>query len=172
VHGSNFLVEVYFRTTPGHTGGVLVEKMRDAGYSLAVNDDGGVRFSVKSGAAAAEVNSQAKVNDGRWHHVVAEADRTAKTLTLYVDGKEEVSAAGIGDVSLANDADLHVGGTPQGRCLEGTLEFARIALGTLADAKTTIEELHAWQFDGPFLGDWNGRKPTGDKRHAGAIDSP
>ena len=45
----------------------------------------------------------------------------------------------------------------------------RISLGTLADAKTTIEELHAWQFDGPFLRDFLGRKPTG-RRDAGAIE--
>ena len=36
VHASSFLVEVYFRTEPGHTGGVLAEKMAGAGYSLAV----------------------------------------------------------------------------------------------------------------------------------------
>ena len=46
----------------------------------------------------------------------------------------------------------------------------RIALGTLADARTTIEELYAWQFDGPFLRDFTGREPTGARRDAGAIE--
>ena len=171
VRNSNFLLEAYFNTAPGHGGGVLMEKMGKAGYSLSVTGDGGVTFRVSGGAAAAEIASRAKVNDGRWHHVVAEADRAAKTLTLYVDGRREASGAGIGaEVSLANDADLFVGGTPEGRCLAGTFEFARIALGTLADAKTTIEEVYAWQFDGPFLRDWAGRKPANGKRDAGAIE--
>lgn len=46
VHASSFLVEVYFRTEPGHTGGVLAEKMAGAGYSLAVGGDGRLAFAV------------------------------------------------------------------------------------------------------------------------------
>jgi hypothetical protein len=171
VGDSNFLLEAYFNTTAGQGEGVLLEKMGTAGYSLTVNRDGGVTFLVKGGDVTAEIAGETEVNDGRWHHVVAEADRAAKTLTLYVDGKREASGAGIGaEVSLANDADLFVGGTPEGRCIAGTFEFARIALGTLADAKTTIEELYAWQFDGPFLRDWTGREPADAKRDAGAIE--
>ncbi|MBC8868453.1 MAG: hypothetical protein H8E44_03505, partial [Planctomycetes bacterium] len=171
VRDSNLLLEAYFNTTPDHGEGVLLEKMDTAGYSLTVDSDGGVTFSVSGGEVAARIASQTKVNDGQWHHVVAEADRVAKTLTLYVDGKREASGAGIAvGISLANDADLFVGGTPEGRCLAGTLEFARIALGTLADAKTTIEEVYAWQFEGPFLRDWSGRKPTDGIRDAGAIE--
>jgi hypothetical protein len=33
---------------------------------------------------------------------------------------------------------------------------------------TTIEELNAWEFDGPQMRDFNGRKPTG-ARSVGAI---
>jgi hypothetical protein len=143
----------------------------DAGYSLTVNDNGGVTFAVRGNDAAANLASRAKVDDGQWHHVIAEADRETKSLTLYVDGSQDASGAGVdADTSLANRADLYVGGTPRGRCLAGTFEFARIALGTLADARTTIEELVAWQFDGPFLGDWNGRQPADGKRDAGAIE--
>ena len=75
-----------------------------------------------------------------------------------------------GSVSLANDGDVNVGGTPEGRFLDGTLEFLRIAHGTLLDADTTIEELYAWEFDGPFLRDFTGRKPGGGRRNAGAIE--
>ncbi len=171
VLNSNFLLEAYFNTTPNHGEAVLLEKMGTAGYSLTLNSDGGVTFSVKGGAVATEIASATKVNDGQFHHVVAEADRVGKTLSLYVDGKREASGAGIGtEISLANDANLFVGGTPDGRCLAGTFEFARIALGTLADAKTTIEEVYAWQFDGPFLRDWGGHTPAGGRRDAGAIE--
>ena len=37
------------------------------------------------------------------------------------------------------------------------------------DTKTTIDELYTWQFDGPFLRDFTGRKPVG-RRDAGAIE--
>ena len=77
--------------------------------------------------------------------------------------------AGVGNVSIDNDSDLYVCGTPKGKCLKGTVEFVRISLGTLEDAKTDIEELYAWQFDGPFLRDFAGRKPEG-KRDAGALE--
>ena len=117
------------------------------------------------------IESKAKVNDGQWHHAIVEADREAKTLTAYVDGRKDASARGVdGSVSLANDGDVHVGGTPEGRFFDGTLDFLRIAQGTLADADTTIEELHAWEFDGPFLYDFTGRKLAGGRRNAGAID--
>lgn len=172
VHDSNFLVEVYFRTEPGSGGGVVVEKMGEAGYALALDADGRVAFAVKGSAGAADVSGKTRVNDGAWHHVLAEADRQARSLTIYVDGRRDATGSGVGpDVSLANDADLYVAGTPDGRCLAGTFEFLRICLGTLADAKTTIEELVAWQFDGPFLRDFTGRSPTGLRRDAGAIES-
>jgi hypothetical protein len=110
------------------------------------------------------------VNDGQWHHVIAERDARARALRVYLDGKLAVDLGGepVGG-SLANEADLLVGGGPQGRCLAGTVEFVRIALGTLADSRTTIEELYAWQFDGPQYRDFVGRKPAG-RRDAGAIE--
>jgi len=45
-----------------------------------------------------------------------------------------------------------------------------VSRGTLADAQTSIEELYAWQFDGPQLRDFNGRNFTGARRDAGAIE--
>ena len=37
--------------------------------------------SPKSDAGAQQVKSSAKINDGKWHHVIAECDRGAKKLT-------------------------------------------------------------------------------------------
>jgi hypothetical protein len=166
---SNLLIEVCFKTVPGHTGGVLMEKMKGGGYSLTLNVAGKLAFSVKGGAASALVESQGKVNDGRWHHAIVEADRQAKTLTVYLDGRKDASAAGVdATVSLVNDGDVCVGGTPEGRHFDGAIDFLRIAQGTLADADTTIEELYAWEFDGPQLRDFTGRKPSG-ARDAGAL---
>ena len=92
-------------------------------------------------------------------------------FAIYIDGKRDATGPGIGaDVSLANNADLYVGGTPKGRCLNGTIDFMRIARGTLADSRTTIEELYAWEFKGPFLDDFMGRRRSEDGGYAGAID--
>jgi Concanavalin A-like lectin/glucanases superfamily len=166
---SSFLIEVYFRTAPGHTGGVLMEKMKGEGYSLTVGATGKLSFHVKGASASAIAASEVKVNNGQWHHGLVEANRRARTLTVYVDGKKNGSADGVeGSVSLANDGDVYVGGTPEGRYLDGALDFLRIAQGTLSDADTTIEELFAWEFDGPQNRDFMGSKPTG-ARNAGAI---
>jgi hypothetical protein len=171
VYTSNLLIEIYFRTTPSHTDGVLMEKMKGNGYSLAIGPTGRLSFSVKGAGTAAAVESKSRVNHGQWHHAILEADRQTKTLTVYLDGRKDASARGVdGSVSLANDGDVYVGGTPDGRHLDGTLDFLRIAHGTLADADTTIEELYAWEFDGPFLRDFTGRKPAGTRRAVGAIE--
>ena len=170
IYDSNFLIEAYFRTEPGATRGVLVEKMKGSGYSLEVNGNGGVTFAINGGGESAKLNSAVAINDGKWHHIIAEADRSAKTLTLYINGRKDAQGSGISKaLSLENSGDLYVGGTPSGRCLNGTFEFLRISLGTLADAKTDIDELYAWEFDGPFLRDFAGRQPKG-KRDAGALE--
>jgi hypothetical protein len=148
-----------------------MEKMKGNGYSLTVSPAGRLSFRVKGPGASADVESQAMVNDGQWHHAIVEADRQVKTLTVYVDGRKDATAQGVdGSLSLANDGDVQVGGTPDGRFFDGMLDFLRIAHGTLADADTTIEELYAWEFDGPFLRDFTGRKLAGARRDAGAIE--
>ncbi|MBM4087948.1 MAG: hypothetical protein FJ276_00745 [Planctomycetes bacterium] len=170
VHDSNFLIEAYFKTEPGHVRGILCQKMGIAGYSLSVNPSGGITFAVQGPAKAARVRSTVAVNDGQWHHVVAECDRGSRTLVLYIDGAKNNEAPGIDNaMSLENESDLFVGGTPSGGCFHGTFEFLRISLGTLKDAKTDIAELYAWQFDGPFLRDFAGNQPRG-KRDAGALE--
>ena len=169
IHRSNLLIEVCFMTVPGHTRGVLMEKMNGSGYSLTVGASGQMSFQVKGEGGAGQVDGKTKVNDGRWHHAIVEADRQTRTLAVYVDGRKDATGAGVdGTVSLANEGDVHVGGTPGGRSLEGAIDFLRIAQGTLADADTTIEELYAWEFDGPQLRDFTGRKPSG-ARDAGAV---
>ncbi len=171
IHSSNFLIEAYFKTAPGQKDATLVQKMDDAGYALWVNEAGGVTLAARAAGARASLASRSAVNDGRWRHVVAEADRKAGTFTIYLDGKQDALGPGLGaDASLANGADLFVGGTPQGRNLDGAIDFLRIARGTLADSKTTIEELYAWEFDGPFLHDFTGRKRPAGGGAAGAID--
>ncbi len=178
VHTSNFLIEVYFQTAPGRTDATLIQEMGDGGFALRLNESGGVTLAARAAGANVGANnhspllaSHGVVNDGRWHHVIAEADRKAGTFTIYIDGKQDATGPGLGpDASLANGADLYVGGTPQGHNLDGAIDFLRLARGTLADSKTTIEELYAWEFHGPFLYDFTGRARPADGGTAGAID--
>ncbi len=168
IENGNFLIEVYFKAGAD---GLIVGKKQGAGYRLSLRE-GRARFEVAGdGGLRAELISQQQLADGQWHHLVAEADRQAKTLALYVDGKLVQRGAGLGPVSLANESDLFVGGSPDGDYLDGTLEFMRIARGTLADAFTTIEELYAWEFDGPARRDMSGAAVRGRGRDAGAIES-
>jgi VCBS repeat-containing protein len=167
VWDSNFCIEAYFQTESKDC--VLVQKMADSGYELTIDSSGRLLFTVKASGASSELKSRKKINDGKWHHVIAEADRSAKEFTIYVDGERDSSGLGIGNASINNDSDLFVCGTPNGKYLKGTVEFMRISLGTLKDAKTDIKELCSWQFDGPFLRDLTGRKPKG-KRDAGALE--
>jgi hypothetical protein len=171
IYTSNFLIEAYFKTAPGQTDATLIKKMNDAGYALRVNEAGGVTLAAQAVGARASLASLGAVNDGQWHHVIAEADRKTGTFTIYINGKQDARGPGLGaEASLVNGADLYVGGTPQGHNLDGAIDFMRIARGTLADAKTTIDELYVWEFNGPFLYDFTGRERPADGGEAGAID--
>jgi hypothetical protein len=170
---TSFLIEAYFQTAPGHTGGVLVAKMDDqAGWQLSINKAGGATLSLKAGSSAAQLPCGAKVNDGKWHHLIAEVDRAGKKGAIYVDGQKAAEGAvDLGDATLSNGGDLLVGKAGDGRFFAGAMEFLRIARGTLAEARTTIEELYDWQFDGPFLRDFAGQSPAGKARDAGAFEA-
>jgi hypothetical protein len=169
IHAGDLLIEVFLRAEGD---GLIVGKQKGSGYALALQEGRAVFRLAGEGGAGANLTSRASLADGRWHHLVAEADRQSRTLALYVDGKPDATGPGIGAESLANEGDLFVGGRPDGGHLRGALEFMRIARGTLADARTTIEELHAWQFDGPARRDMRGVPPQGRARDAGALESP
>lgn len=169
----NLLIEAYLQINPGQAAGLLVSKLADSGYQLALNRTGGVTFELRAGGQAAQLESKVRINDGKWHHVIAEVDRKSASGAIYIDGNKVAADAMQlpAGSSLSNDADLLVGGGPQQPCLAGSLEFLRIAQGTLADAHTSIEELYDWEFDGPFLRDFAGREPTGKARDAGAFEA-
>ncbi|MFO7956204.1 MAG: laminin G domain-containing protein [Candidatus Brocadiia bacterium] len=160
---NSFTVEAYLRTEDAD--GLIAGKSDDTGYALRVS--GGMpqmELSVAGGSLT--VTGTSRLADGRWHHVLAEVDRRAGKIALYVDGKAaslETDGA-IPRGSLSNEADFVVG-----KGLACTLDFLRVSRGTLADARTSIEELYAWQFDGPQFRDFAGHKPAG-KRDAGAIE--
>ncbi len=172
---NNFLIEVVFRTEPGHTDGTLVSKEKENGYRLAIDEHGALRvILVHNGQTVCSRTSSREVNDGDWHHVIAEVDRQAKQgIRIYMDGNAADGAfsGSMSTVSLSNSADFLVGRAPDGRFFHGALDFLRVSRGTLKDAKTTIEELYEWQFNGPHLRDFAGQPPAGDRRDAGALEA-
>lgn len=168
VRTENLQIEAVLKTASGHTGGTIAAKHDGkSGYALAIDDGGKAEFRISSAGRDAPVTSSARINDGEWHHVLAEVDRKAGRMTIYVDGKQagEAKCSLPAEASLDCKADFVVG---QG--IVGAIDFLRVCLGTLADARTDIAELYEWQTNGPFLRDFTGRKPVG-KRDAGALEA-
>jgi hypothetical protein len=161
---SNLLIEAYLRTSD--PAGTIAAKMGpEAGYSLELQNGRPALRIRMGGMDLMTVVGNVSVSDGAWHHVIAELDR-AKGVTLYVDGTAAAAVVVDSPITgtLANESDFVVGEE-----LACEIDFLRVARGTLADARTTIAELHAWQFDGPFLRDFTGAEPRG-RRDAGAIE--
>ncbi len=171
---SNMLVEVYLKAAKGSSG-VVVSKLSGNGYQLAVNKAGGVTFSVVGGGSKAELASGAIITDGKWHHVIAELDRTANTGAIYTDGvrsaKGSMTLGASGCQPVSNTGDFLVGKGNDGAYFTGAIEFLRVARSTLAESKTSIEELYDWEFDGPFLRDFAGKEPGAKGRDAGAFQA-
>jgi hypothetical protein len=174
---NNFILETFFKTVSGHTGGVLVSKFGSAGYGYQLDIDGSgyPRFSViNNGSPVYSKSGATVVNNTGWHHLLAEVDRQSSVVTIYIDGIVSSGSAtgsmpGSG-VSLTNTADFLAGKNKDGNYFSGTMDFLRVSKGTLADARTTIDELYKWEFDGPFLHDFAGNLPVG-KRDAGALET-
>jgi len=173
---NSFLIELYFRSVPGHTGGVLVAKKSATGYTLDIDSVGFARFTLhQDGNEIYSRSSSIIINDGAWHHLLIELKRPAPAeLTLYVDGARAMNFANgtlpLASVLITNSAQFFVGRGPGGNYFAGDIDFLRVARGTLADAHTTIEELYDWQFGGPFLTDFRGLPPNG-VRDAGPLES-
>lgn len=156
----DLLIEVHFRTEDAN--GALVEKITDAGYSLAlVNGQPELRF-VDSAGASYRASIEINLADGDWHHLLVELDRAGQAVRFYVNGRElTVTTDGnFPMASLSNESDFVVG-----RDLAVSLDFLRVAQSTLARSRTTIEELYQWQKNGPQYRDFAGR----DRRERNAI---
>ncbi len=173
----NLLIEAIVQLDAGQTNNAIAGKHDgQAGYRLFVNDAGKAVFEIASAGKKDTVVSTTPVNTGEWVHILAEVDRTAdgNTMRIYINGQQDAQATG-GSVtnadSLGNSADFIVGADNSlGNNLVGAMDFLRVAHGTLADAKTTIEELYAWQTNGPARYDLAGNPPQG-KRDAGALEA-
>lgn len=163
---SNFLIEVVFQTTAPT--GTLLQKWNNTGYALDLQD-GRLRLRLNDGSSELTATTRTPVNNGQWIHLLAEIDRNAG-VTIYLDGKksETTTTGTIPAGSLSTSADFQVGGGPGATPLAVSLAYLRVAQTTLAESRTSIEELRAWQFDGPQFRDFAGRKRD-DSSPAGAL---
>ncbi|MFO7956208.1 MAG: LamG-like jellyroll fold domain-containing protein [Candidatus Brocadiia bacterium] len=171
---TNLLVETILRTESGHVGGVIAGKHDgETGYGLFVGGRGRAVFEVASDGQAAGVATADPINDGEWHHLLAEIDRETGRMSIYLDGKLSAEAKANSlpaGSSLSNTADFIVGTDHAERAFfEGAIDFLRVAQGTLADAETDIAELYEWQTNGPVKYDFAGNPPVG-RRDAGALE--
>lgn len=172
---NNSILECYFKTEPGHTNGTIISKYGTSGYGyqLGLDASGNVVFSIMNNGIVSFSQSGSKViNDGNWHHVLVETNRQLATTTVYIDGVPANGAStGVMPISasLTNSDNFLIGKNKDGNFFAGTVDFVRISKGTLAAAKTTIEELYKWEFNGPFLRDFAGNEPIGN-RDAGALE--
>ena len=168
IASGNFLIEAVLQTSAKT--GTLVRKMAGGtGYHLDLTN-GAPRLIVTGGGQRFVATASRAISDGKWHHIVVEVDRkTGATFSL--DG-QKIAATTSGVLptgSLSNTGDFLVGGGENQAFFSGKLDFLRVARGTLADAKTSIGELYAWQFNGPQTRDFAGRPRTTQNNAAGAL---
>jgi len=158
---TGLVVELVAKFAAGAQGAVL----SSAGLSLALDASGGFVFTLGGAVVAAS----APVANGEWRHILCEYtghDAPTPELRVYIDGVSAgIAPCGV-EYPLPPNGVLTVGGGA-----EGALEFLRIALSSLAQSRTDIQELRAWQFDGPHLRDFKGRR-LNPGRPAGALDYP
>ena len=173
---NSFILESYFKTDPDQTGGVIISKFGSSGYGyqMDVNDEGYPRLSfMNNGSIEFSQSGSVAINDGNWHHLLVEVNRPSSLVTIYMDG---ISANGSSTgtipssaISLTNTSNFFVGKNKDASFFSGMIDFIRVSKGTIADAKTTIDELYKWEFNGPFLRDFAGNEPVG-KRDASALE--
>ncbi len=164
---NNLLVETIVRIDENTNSGDIVGKIQNGtGYRMFIENGGKPGLEIAANGASDQVVSSRALDDGNWHHVLAEVDRTTGISRIFVDGVfDNETEITLGKAaSLSNQGDFLVGNG-----FTGALDFLRICRGTLADALTTIEELYAWQADGPIKRDFVGVAPVG-RRDIGAIE--
>ncbi|MFW6217554.1 MAG: LamG-like jellyroll fold domain-containing protein, partial [Verrucomicrobiota bacterium] len=134
----NLLIEAMVKVEANRTDGYLANKQDGkGGYALMVNDHGKAQFSIGAEGKFSHVASDPSINDGDWHHVLAEVDRQSGRMTIYIDGEKagEAKADLAAETSIDNQADFTVGKSSAGDegHLVGDLDFLRVCHATLED---------------------------------------
>ncbi|WOO41654.1 sialidase family protein [Rubellicoccus peritrichatus] len=94
---------------------------------------GKLRFLVSDGPQEPNVMTPQKIDDGEWHHVAAVLDRSAKTMSIYVDYALAVSGTDTTVSSLHNSKAITIGmANTGGTRFNGDIDFVRISNSALA----------------------------------------
>ncbi len=170
---SGMIIEAHLKTDDSD--GNIVSKMADGvGYELAL-EAGELVFRVgtdagKTASVSISADALSPVGD-EWIHAVAEMDRDNRKLNLHLNGSEASASIELPNDftgSLGNPADFLVGGGPGQAYLAATFDFLRVSAASLAESMTTVEEIRAWQFDGPQYRDFAGHDRR-EQNAAGAL---
>ncbi len=168
----NMLIEMVIRIDEKCTDSPILSKYTNgSGYQLSINTAGQLHCQLSNTTTSGSSTSSTSFNDGQWHHILIDVDRN-KHIVFYGDGKLAPSTT-TGTLptttqSISNTAEVILGGNG----FTGSLDFLRVARGSLADAHTSIDELYNWQFNGPAQRDFTGALITDGKRDAGAFEYP
>jgi hypothetical protein len=167
----NFIIEAVVKTDIGGPIAGKREPSQDGtGYMLGISPKGIAFLDLGMGGKTTSWHAAKTINDGKWHHLLVEIDRTGSSINFFIDGvaSNDRANGALGRGSLKNGAAFLVGKN-NNAFFKGALDFLRVSKGSLKDAETTIGELYSWQFDGPFLKDYYG-KSNGKARDVGAIE--
>ena len=102
----SFTIQAWFQTD---VSGNQVIAARTGAYSLGVKDGKLSAWLMQDGGQFVEATGVTAATDAKWHHASAVFDRSAQTLTLYLDGKPDgvpQSIAGIGASSSPSPLTL------------------------------------------------------------------
>lgn len=124
---TDFTLSAWVRTT---SSGVVitqraVSNQLNGQVDLEVSANGRLRFWTYGGAESFNINSDVSVNDGTWHHVVAQ--REGREGRIYVDGR--LAGTGEGDIASLNPQhQITIGFDARGntRHFDGTLDEIRV----------------------------------------------
>ena len=102
----SFTIQAWFQTD---VSGNQVIAARIGAYSLGVKDGKLSAWLMQDGGHFVEATGVTAATDAKWHHASAVFDRSAQTLTLYLDGKPDgvpQSIAGVGASSSPSPLTL------------------------------------------------------------------
>lgn len=125
----SFTIATWFKTT-GTAFQRIISKGNYGntnGYLLA-SSGGTIVLAVGAGGSQAQsigLNTTAGLNNGQWHHVAAVVDRTANTVTVYVDGVRSTLAVGSGYCGSSSGTTVSIAG-----CGVNATSIARLTVGS------------------------------------------